>query len=126
MSDSNKLFAVAVAVSSFLWFKNLDIKQSKLINALGAGTFGVLLIHTNSIAMRSWLWDDTINVVCYYSLPLCQLILFSIGVVLAIFIICNLIDQIRITTVEKWFFRFYDNKVSVKADAIVNRVIQKQ
>lgn len=126
MSDSNKLFAVAVAVSSFLWFKNLEIKQSKLINALGAGTFGVLLIHTNSNAMCSWLWNDTINAVSYYSLPISQLFLFSIGVVIAIFIVCNMIDQIRIATVEKWFFRFYDNKVSVKADILVNKILKKQ
>ena len=55
MSDCNKLFAVAVAVASFLWFKNMNIKYSKVINAFGAGTFGVLLIHANSGAMRTWL-----------------------------------------------------------------------
>ena len=126
MSDCNKLFAVVVAVSSFLWFKNLDIKYNRVINAFGAGTFGVLLIHANSDAMRTWLWKDTINAVGQYSLDLGYLVLFSVGVVLVVFIACNLIDQLRIATVEKWFFNWYDNKVSVKADAIVNRVITKQ
>lgn len=126
MSDCNKIFAVAVAVTSFLWFKNLNIKYSGVINAFGAGTFGVLLIHANSDAMRTWLWKDTINAVSFYSMSLGHLVLFSFGVVLAVYIICNLIDQFRIATLEKWLFRFYDNKVSVKADAIVNKVIQKQ
>lgn len=123
VADSNKFFAVAVAVSSFLWFKNMNIRYSKIINAFGAGTFGVLLIHANSNAMRTWLWKDTVDVVGHYTLSIGQLILFSIGVVLAIFVICNLIDQLRIATLEKWFFGWYDRKISAKADALVNRII---
>lgn len=123
LNDSNRIFAVAVAVSSFLWFKNMKMKYSKVINSIGAATFGVLLIHANSDAMRQWLWKDTVDVIGHYPLPLGQLVLFSFGVVLAIFIVCNLIDQLRIATLEKWFFRWYDNKVSAKADAVVKRII---
>ena len=126
MSDSNKVLAVAVAVSSFIWFNNLDIRYSKIINAFGAGTFGVLLIHANSDAMRTWLWKDTINAASHYSLDFGSWVLFCVGVVLMVFIICNLIDQLRIATVEKWFFNWYDNKISVKADDLLNKLIQKQ
>ena len=122
MSDCNKLFAVVVAVTSFLWFKNMNIKYSKIINAFGAGTFGVLLIHANSSAMRTWLWKDTVDVVGHYTLPLGQLVLFSIGVVLAVFIVCNLIDQLRIATLEKWFLNWYDKKWSAKADLLIERM----
>lgn len=125
VSDSNKFFAVAVAITSFLWFKNMDIKYSKVINAFGAATFGVLLIHANSDAMRILLWKDTIDVISHYALPLVQLMLFSIGVVLAIFVICNLIDQLRINTIEKWFLSCYDRKLSAKADVIVKTIISK-
>lgn len=125
MADCNKFFAVAVAVCSFLWFKNMNIKYSKVINAFGAATFGVLLIHANSDAMRTWLWKDTVDVVGHYSLPLGQLVLFSIGVVLAVFIVCNLIDQLRIVTLEKWFLNWYDRKLSAKADKLVNRIIKE-
>lgn len=124
MSDCNKFFAVSVAVCSFLWFKNMNIKYSKVINAFGAGTFGVLLIHANSNAMRTWLWKDTIDVIGHYALPYAQLIMFSIGVVLAIYVICNLVDQLRIATLEKCFFGWYDNNVSARADAIVNRILK--
>lgn len=126
MSDCNKFFAVVVAVTSFLWFKNMNIRYSKVINAFGAGTFGVLLIHANSSAMRTWLWRDTVDVVSHYALPVGQLILFSVGVVLTVFIVCNLIDQMRISTIEKWFFNWYDNKVSAKTDAFVNKILKKQ
>ena len=122
VSDSNKIFAVAIAVCSFLWFKNLNIRYSKVINAFGAATFGVLLIHANSDAMRTWLWNDTIDVVGHYCLPFGQLVLYSIGVVLAVFLVCNLIDQLRIATLEKWFFNWYDRKLSAKADKFVNRL----
>lgn len=125
LSDSNRIFAFGVAVCSFLWFKNMDIRQSKVINAFGAGTFGVLLIHANSDAMRQWLWKDTVDVVGHYqTLATGELIMYSVGVVLAIFMICNLIDQLRIATIEKWFFRWYDNKVSAKADAFIQRITQ--
>ena len=126
VSDSNKFFAVTIAVSSFLWFKNLNIRHSKIINAFGAATFGVLLIHANSDAMRLWLWKDTFDVVGHYSLPIGDLMLYSFGVVLAVFIVCNLIDQLRIATLEKWFLNWYDKKVSAKADALVNKILQKQ
>lgn len=123
VSDSNKFYAVAIAVCSFLWFKNLNIKYSKVINSIGASTFGVLLIHANSNAMRSWLWKDTVDSVGhYYSLDTGELVLYSIGVVLAIFIVCNLIDQLRIATIEKWFFDWYDRKWSAKADAFISRI----
>lgn len=117
--DSNKIFAVAFAICSFLWFKNMDIRYSKIINAFGAGTFGVLLIHANSAAMRMWLWRDTVDCVGHYTLSLGYLILY----ILAIFVICNLIDQLRINTLERWFFRWYDNKYAAKAEAYVSRIV---
>lgn len=121
--DSNKIFAVAFAVCSFLWFKNMNIQYSKVINAFGAGTFGVLLIHANSNAMRTWLWKDTVDCVGHYDMSLYSLLLYSTGVVLVIFVVCNLIDQLRIATLEKCFFKWYDRKFATKADAFVNKLI---
>jgi hypothetical protein len=108
--DSNKIFAVAVAVSTFLWFKNINLRYSKIINIIGGTTFGVLLIHANSDAMRQWLWKDTVDCVGHYSLPLSQLILFSVGTVLAIFFICSAIDRVRQLLIEEPFFKWYDKK----------------
>ena len=113
VSDSNKFIAVAVAVSTFIWFKNINIPYSRIINAIGASTFGVLLIHANSDAMRQWLWKDLIDCVGHYDLPFMQLVLYSIGVVLAIFFICIAIDIIRIKLLEEPFFKWYDKKPRV-------------
>ncbi len=119
LSDCNKVLAVAVAVSSFLWFKNLNIKHSKIINAIGASTFGVLLIHANGDAMRTWLWTDTVNAAGHFSLSLGNLILFSIGVVLAVFTVCSIIDQLRIQLLEKPFFKWYDKHFGDKLNKLI-------
>ena len=103
----------------------MNIKYSKIINAFGAATFGVLLIHAGSNAMLVWLWKDTVDVTGHYSLPIFSLMGYSIGVVLAIFLVCNLFDQLRIATLENCFFNWYDNKVASKADSFINNKILK-
>ena len=108
--DSNKLFALVVAVSSFICIKNIHIPYSKTINVIGGSTFGVLLIHANSDAMRTWLWQDVVNCVGHYNMPLLQLMVFSLGVVLSVFFFCILIDRIRIKLIEEPFFKWYDKK----------------
>ena len=102
VSDSNAIFAVAISISSFMFFKNLKIKHSKIINLMGASTFGVLLIHANSDAMRQWLWKNTLQNTEFFTSP--YLWIHAILSVLIIFIICVIIDQIRIRYIEKPFF----------------------
>lgn len=110
VSDSNKILAVMVSVSSFLWFKNMNIRYSKAINTIGASTFGVLLIHANSDAMRQWLWKETVDCVGHYSLPPLQLTLYILSSVVIIFFSCIIIDRMRIILLERPFFRWYDKK----------------
>lgn len=110
VSDSNKILAVIVAVTSFLWFKNMNISHSKIINAIGASTFGVLLIHANSDAMRLWLWKDTVDCIGHYALPPLHLTLYILSAVIIIFIVCTAIDRLRFHLIEKPFFRWYDKK----------------
>lgn len=59
--DSNKPFAVTTAVALFLFFKNLKIGYSRVINTIAASAFEILLIHANSDAMRQWLRKDSLN-----------------------------------------------------------------
>lgn len=106
VSDSNEILAVIVSVCSFMYFKDLPIRQSKVINIISASTFGVLCIHANSDTMRQWLWKDTLNnVEQYYSDNMIWLSLVSI---LAVFFICVIVDYIRIHTFEKYTFLFLD------------------
>lgn len=103
VSDSNAIFALAVAFTSFMWFKDLKIKQCKIINALGGATFGVLLIHAHSDEMRQWLWKETVDVTGHYvSMGAFQMIGYLVTVVVLIFLVCALIDIARSRWIEPW------------------------
>ncbi len=106
VSDSNKILAVVTAFCAFLFFKNLKIKYSPIINTVAASAFGVLLIHANSNTMRQWLWRDTLKNMSYFNDK--SLITHAIVSVLGVYIICTVIDMIRIALLEKPFFKLYD------------------
>lgn len=105
VQDSNTFLAVAIGVSSFLFFKNLNIK-SKFINTVSATCFGVFLIHANSSYMRRWLWMDTLQNVNMYDSP--YLVFHAVLSVLAVFVICSVADYLRIKFIEKPFFKMWD------------------
>lgn len=108
VSDSNAILALLVGVTTFMFFKNLRILQSRFINAVASTTFGVLLIHANSNAMRQWLWKDTVDCDGHYNDT--YYYLYAPAAVLCIFAVCSIIDYIRIQTVEKWAFSYLDKK----------------
>lgn len=109
--DSDKPLALLVAVSTFMFFKNLKIPYNKFINIAGGASFGVLLIHANSNAMRQWLWNDTIDCIGNYDMPLVQLIVYSNFVVLAIYVVCATIDYLRLKTIEEPLFKDLDKTI---------------
>ena len=102
ISDSNKILAFATALTAFMFSKNLKIK-SKLINMIAASSFGVYLIHANS---ELWLWNDVFKVASMYSSK--WLVPHAILTVVIIYVMCTVIDYIRLHTVEKWFFKKTD------------------
>lgn len=105
VSDSNKIFAVLVAVSMFLFFKDLNIRQSKVINTIAASTFGVLCIHANSGLMAQWLWTDTLkNVSAYHGGGVYGILHYIISVLL-VYTVCTLFDMARIKWLEKPFMK---------------------
>lgn len=98
VSDSNAFLALTNGITSFMWFKSMKIRNSKLINSIAASAFGLLLIHANSNTMRQWLWKDTVDCIGHFDTPYYWL--YAIGCVLAIYAICTIIDFIRIKTIE--------------------------
>ena len=104
VSDSHKCLAFAVAVATFLVFKNWRLSQSRLINAVASTTFGVLLIHAASDGMRKWLWQDFVNVPAAYSMPFLQLVSYSVFVMFSVFIVCSVLDYLRIQFIERPVF----------------------
>lgn len=109
ISDCNELLPTITAISSFMYFKDIKIPQSKWINIVGGSTFGVLLIHANSNTMRQWLWKDILNNIEHYNDKLFWL--YPIISVISIFLICILIDRIRICFIEKPLIRLINSKI---------------
>lgn len=103
VADSNKILAFVTAVCAFMFFKNVKIPQSCIINRIATSTLGVLLIHANSDAMRNWLWKDVLKNVTYYNSPF--LVLHALGAVGGIYLICTVIDQLRIRLIEVPLFK---------------------
>lgn len=122
VSDSNTFLAVALGLSSFLYFKNLKMKNSKFINTVSSTCFGVLQIHANSDAMRLWLWGTVLNNVgAYYSK---YTILHMVLSVVVVFAGCSVIELLRIKFIEKPFFKFWDKnaeKYAVKLKTISSK-----
>ena len=112
--DSNKLMALLTAICSFNFFRTLKLPYSRFINALGATTFGVLLIHANSKAMRQWLWIDLLDNVGHLSVP--HYAIRSIGIVLLVFAVCACIDYLRIVLLEKPLFANHHELAVLKND----------
>ena len=77
-----------------------------MINSVAALTFGVLMIHANSDTMRQWLWRDLLHNADMYNSNYCVLHMFrrTIG----IFVVCTLIDMIRIGLVERPFMKWVE------------------
>ena len=103
--DSNKILAVIVAFSAFMFFKNVRIPYSKFINTVAASCFGVLLLHASSVT-REWLWYDVVDSIGAYSSK--YMYIYAIGTVLAIFVVCTVIDILRIRFIETPFMKLWD------------------
>lgn len=124
--DSNKILAVITSFFMFLFFKSIKIKHNRIINIVASSTFGVLLIHANSDTMRRWLWQDVLKNTSMYSSQ--WLVLHALISVLAIYIICTLIDLIRIKLLEKPFLKWWDqhfSKIYGKFKKIDDKICEK-
>ena len=108
VSEANTLLAVTNAVSSFILFLNLKLKQNRVVNALGGSALGVFLIHTASDSMRRWLWVDTLKNVQFYRASNLMFLTHIALSVLGVFAVCTLIDLARRRFLERPVFRLWD------------------
>lgn len=119
VSDSNTFLAFATGFTTFMFFKDLKIKSSRIINAIGASTFGVLCIHANSWTMINWLWKDLLDIKGAYNMPTINLIIYMVVSIIGIFIVCSLIDTARGLILEKPFIGWLQKmELYKKADSI--------
>lgn len=97
--------AILCAISLFLVFKNLHVGNNKIINQVALSMFGVYLIHDN-LFIRPFLWNQLFQNTAYFDTPV--LFLHAILAIFITFIVCVIIDQIRIILIEKPIFHFIE------------------
>ena len=67
--ECNRFFPLAIGCSTFLFFKNLRLAYSGIINIIASTVFGILCFHTGSDAWRDYLWNKCIKSVDCYNSP---------------------------------------------------------
>ncbi len=111
------------AVSLFVGFTELDIKYNKFINVVASCTFGVFLLHSNNIIEP--LLGKLFPI--YKETNSGLIFAYTLGAIIAIYIVCTLIDLLRQATVEKLWYRFLDkhlDKIQEKVTGLIKRISQ--
>ena len=88
----NCVFVMGGSIALFILFKSIDLGVNKKINYISSLTFGVYLIHDNRY-IRGILYDNILNTQRWFNSN--YLIIDFIISVVAIFIVCCLIEYIR-------------------------------
>ena len=117
-TSGDKILCVIASVSLFLWVINIKPFHNKRINSLSRSVLGVFLIHFNPL-LRGVLWYKISPNADYINTN--AIVLHCIIKVSIIFIVCFIIDQIRILTIDKVFRQFIDkhwDKYTARAKSI--------
>lgn len=114
-SSANSTLAMGFSVATFVWFKGLTIKYFRIVNLAAASTFGVLLIHSGSSSIRYVVWTKIIRGSEWFGSSL--YLLYMITSVLALYIVCTMIDIIYKKLIEKRLVEF--------SYRVVKRIIDK-
>ena len=97
-----KLPIVLLALFLFLGFKNLRLGQRKSINFVAAAMFGVYLIHDDNY-VRLFLWKTLFHNIDRADSP--YLILYAFAEIVLVFVVCTVIELVRIWALEKQYMR---------------------
>ena len=93
--------AVILAISIFLFFKNLHFK-SRFVNWMAMSVVAVYIIHDNEI-MRPVIWERVWPNMDYFNAGYFDLYAHVVLKILAVFVCCLVIDKIRIATIHRVF-----------------------
>ena len=104
----NTFTVFLASIFLFLYFKNINIKSTKI--KIWAGkivplTLGVYVIHEQSV-LRKILYFDILNLDIWWN-DIYQMIVIPIFIIL-VFFICILIEKITINTFQKWIFNILE------------------
>lgn len=104
----NKLPILVCAISLFLGFQSLSLRNNRLINVIASATFGVYLIHDNAL-MRIFLWERIFNNASYANSQ--YMIFHAIIVCMIVYFSCTVLELIRLHLIEKPIFKVLEPKL---------------
>jgi surface polysaccharide O-acyltransferase-like enzyme len=91
---------IIFSVSAFILFSRFKFSNS-IINYIASLTFGIYLIHENLfVASTLWNTDKIFNITSHGLDGVFKFALYSIGIVLIIFVVCAVIESIRKLSVK--------------------------
>ena len=92
------------AIGIFMWFKNMDIKDNKVINFFGKTSFAVYLLHDN-VMYKNILWSLDCKTQLVEQSPIYEFLGHMIISVLGIYLVASLIETLRVYLLEKPLFK---------------------
>jgi len=107
----NNVFVLGISISVFLLFKNIRIKNNRIINIIASSTFGIYLIHDHPY-VRNFLWITLFKNHEYYQSS--YLWIHSIIVIFTVFVVASLIEIIRKYLIEVPIFSCCDKALTKK------------
>lgn len=120
ITKNNYFIMLILSIYVFMFFKNINIKNNKILSTLAKSSFAVYLIHINTIT-RKYLFYKIIKIQNYYNANLFILITYVLIVSIIIYLFCTLVDIIRIKVIEKPIFKIKKfDKYFEKIDEIMN------
>lgn len=102
----HKLNTLLISISIFMLFKQIKIKNNKLINQIASATFGVYLIHDNSF-IRPLMWRDLLKTANFKDTTF--FIPYTIMCCIWVYISCTIIELLRKKLIEKPTLKLIDN-----------------
>lgn len=102
LKEFNSVLALPCAIFVFLFFSRISF-ESNTINYISKSTLGIYLIHDNFL-FRVIIWERIFPNVEYVNNPY----LHSVVKIIAVFVVCLIVDIIRRETIEKVFLKWFN------------------
>lgn len=125
-NGERSIFVLILAILLFSIFKNLNIKNNKIINKIATTTFGIYLVHEN-VFFKDIIWNKIIQGNKFANSPLLILngILGGLGVFIISAIIYWIIEKIIIINLIKIIEKICNKVKEIKLyDELKNKVIE--
>lgn len=104
--NRNSIVSIMLSISLFSLFIKKKPFTNNIINKVAGCAFGVYIISDNCY-VRNVLWTSILSVPNFANSPI--LILHLIGSVLIVYLVCSVIEFIRLNTLERLFSSVYDS-----------------